>query len=81
MYQANFDRMHENFFRHLKEKYPDLTSDDLRLCAVFRLNLPTKEISKLMSISIRGVDAARCWLRKKLGLAPESSLTDFYDQF
>ncbi len=77
MFQANFDRIHENFFRNLKEQYPDLTSGDLRLCGLLRLNLPTKEISKLMSISIRGVDAARYRLRKKLGLPPESSLTDF----
>ena len=81
MFQSNFDRIHENFFRNLKEKFPDLTSGDLRLCALLRLNLPTKEIAKLMNISVRGVDAARYRLRKKLGLPPESSLTDFMIAF
>lgn len=81
MFQSNFDRIHENFFRNLKEKFPDLTSGDLRLCALLRLNLPTKEIAKLMNISVRGVDAARYRLRKKLGLPPESSLTDFMISF
>ena len=81
MFQSNFDRIHENFFRTLKEKFPDLTSGDLRLCALLRLNLPTKEIAKLMNISVRGVDAARYRLRKKLGLPPESSLTDFMISF
>lgn len=81
MFQANFDRIHENFFRHLKEQFPDLTSGDLRLCGLLRLNLPTKEISKLMNISIRGVDAARYRLRKKLGISQESSLTDFMINF
>ena len=57
MFQSNFDRIHENFFRNLKEKFPDLTSGDLRLCALLRLNLPTKEIAKLMNISVRGVEA------------------------
>ena len=81
MFQSNFDRIHENFFRNLKEKFPDLTSGDLRLCALLRLNLPTKEIAKLMNISVRGVDAARYRLRTKLGLPPESSLTDFMISF
>lgn len=81
LFQANFDRIHENFFRNLKEKYPELTPGDLRLCGLLRLNLPTKEISKLMNISIRGVDAARYRLRKKLNLSPESNLTDFMIKF
>lgn len=81
MFQANFDRIHENFFRNLKQQYPDLTSGDLRFCALLRLNLPTKEIAKLLNISIRGVDAARYRLRKKFNLSQEDSLTDFMINF
>lgn len=81
MFQANFDRIHENFFRHLKLQYPDLTSGDLRFCALLRLNLPTKEIAKLLNISVRGVDAARYRLRKKLNLSQEDNLTDFMITF
>ena len=81
MFQANFDRIHENFFRNLKLQYPDLTSGDLRFCALLRLNLPTKEIAKLLNISTRGVDAARYRLRKKFNLAQEDSLTDFMINF
>ena len=50
MFQANFDRIHENFFRNLKLQYTDLTSGDLRFCALLRLNMPTKEISKLLNM-------------------------------
>ena len=81
MFQANFDRIHENFFRNLKLQYTDLTSGDLRFCALLRLNMPTKEISKLLNISTRGVDAARYRLRKKFNLLPEESLTDFLINF
>lgn len=81
MFQANFDRIDENFFRNLKQEYPDLTPGDLRFCALLRLNLPTKEIAKLLNISIRGVDAARYRLRKKLNLIQEQSLTDFMINF
>ena len=81
MFQANFDRIHENFFRNLKLQYTDLTSGDLRFCALLRLNMPTKEIAKLLNISTRGVDAARYRLRKKFNLLPEESLTDFLINF
>lgn len=81
MFQANFDRIHENFFRNLKRQYADLTSGDLRFCALFRLNMPTKEIAKMLNISIRGVDAARYRLRKKFNLLSEESLTDFLINF
>nr|HQI44379.1 triple tyrosine motif-containing protein [Dysgonamonadaceae bacterium] len=37
-FQHNFDLIHENFFRKLKEKYPALTPADLRLSALLRLN-------------------------------------------
>lgn len=77
MFQTNFDRIHENFFRNLKQQYPDLTSGDLRFCALLRLNMPTKEIAKFLNISVRGVDAARYRLRKKFNLSSEDSLTDF----
>ncbi|KAA6352375.1 hypothetical protein EZS27_000325 [termite gut metagenome] len=81
MFQSNFDRIHENFFRNLKERYPDLTSNDLRLCALLRLNLSTKDISNMMNISIRGIEAARYRLRKRLNIPSEQDLTDFMIRF
>src|SRR5690606_25311034 len=49
-FEANFDRIHENFFRHLHRDYPELTSNDLRFCAYLRLNLSSKDIAHLMNI-------------------------------
>lgn len=81
IFQSNFDRIHENFFRHLRANYPDLTSTDLRFCAYLRLNLATKDIANLMNISIKGVEAGRYRLRKKLNIPSEKSLTDFMIDF
>lgn len=81
VFQTNFDHIHDKFFRNLKQRYPDLTSGDLRFCALIRLNLPTKEIAKLQNISVRGVEAARYRLRRKFSLAQEDSLTDFLINF
>lgn len=81
IFQTNFDRIHENFFRHLRSNYPDLTSNDLRFCAYLRLNLATKDIANLMNISIKGVEAGRYRLRKKLNIPSEKSLNDFMIDF
>lgn len=80
-FQANFDRIHENFFRNLHRDYPDLTPNDLRFCAFLRLNLSSKDIAQLMNITLKGVEVARYRIRKKINLPSEKSLTDFMIEF
>ena len=80
-FQIHFDRIHEGFLSSLKREYPSLTSTDMRFCAMLKLNQSTKEIAQQLNISTRGVDAARYRIRKKLGLAPEESLTGFIINF
>jgi DNA-binding NarL/FixJ family response regulator len=77
IFQQNFDVIHENFFRHIKSKYPEMTTHDLKLCAFIRLNLSTKEIASLLNITVRGIEAARYRLRKKFGITAEQNLTEF----
>lgn len=81
VYQQNFDLIHEHFFRHLKEQYPALTTGDLRLCALLRLNMSTKEIAGYTGLSVRGIETARFRLRKKLNLPQDTSLSDFLLSF
>jgi hypothetical protein len=81
VFQANFDLIHDRFFRNLKKRAPVLTSHDLQLCAYLRLNLSTKEIAQLTGNSVRGVEVARYRLRKKLDLAPDQNLNEFMIEF
>lgn len=81
VFQHNFDRIHENFFRTLRERYPDLTPGDLRLCALLRLNMPTKDMARMQNLSVRGIEAARYRLRKKLNIPDGKSLVDFMIEF
>jgi DNA-binding CsgD family transcriptional regulator len=73
----SFDKVHENFLQRLKQKYPELTTTDLKLCAYLRMKLSTKEIAALMNISIRGVEKARYRLRKKIDIGTEEDLADY----
>lgn len=81
LFQTNFDRIHENFFRKLKDGYPELTSTDLRMCAMLRLNMSTKDIANMLNLTVRGVESARYRLRKKINLPAEASLTEFMINF
>lgn len=81
VFQANFDRIHDNFFRNLHQRYPQLTSNDLRLCAYLRLNLSTKDIAHLMNISPKGVEVGRYRIRKKMDIPSTKSLTEFMIEF
>jgi len=76
-FEYHFDQIHGDFLNRLREHFSELTPNEQKLCALLRLNLSTKEISNLMSISLRGVEIARYRLRKKLGLGPGQNLSKF----
>ena len=73
----HFDQVHVNFLKQLKEQFPQLSANDLKLCAYLRMNLSTKEIAPLMNISVRGVEGSRYRLRRKLHLPNDANLTEF----
>lgn len=73
----NFDIVYENFTRRLGELHPNLTPADQRLCCYIRMRLSSKEIAPLINISFKSVEMARYRLRKKMGLPPETSLTEY----
>jgi ligand-binding sensor domain-containing protein/DNA-binding CsgD family transcriptional regulator len=75
-FAVHFDSVHTNYLKKLKDKYPSLTTSDLKLAAYLRLNLSSKEIAQLLNISIRGVETSRYRLRKKIGIANEDNLGD-----
>lgn len=73
----HFDQVHVDFLQRLREQFPQLNANDQKLCAFLRMNLATKEIAPLLNISVRGVEASRYRLRKKLGLPGDANLTDW----
>ena len=73
----HFDKVHTDFLVLLKNRYPNLTASELKLCAYLRMNLSSKEIAQLLNISVRGVEIGRYRLRKKLALPKETNLFEF----
>lgn len=77
-FSLHFNSVHSGFLLLLKDTYPNLNAHDLKLCAYLRMNLSSKEMARLMSISVRGVEISRYRLRKKLELAPKEDLFQFF---
>jgi DNA-binding transcriptional regulator YiaG len=76
-FEKNLMQSHEDFVHKLAQKFPDLTSKDIKLCIYLKMNLSSKEIAPLLNISFRGVELQRYRLRKKLALQAETNLSKF----
>lgn len=81
IFEQLYNEAHGNFFKRLKEEYPQLTPGDLRLCAYLRMNLSSKEIAPLLNISVRGVEERRYRLRKRLDLSTDTNLNELIMTF
>ncbi len=76
-FKLHFEEVHTNFFSTLSERFPDITNNDLKLCALLKLNMNLKEAANVMGISPESVKTARYRLRKKLGLGKDDNLVEF----
>jgi PAS domain S-box-containing protein len=72
-----FENVYELFYKRLHDQFPDLTPGELRLCALLRLNVSTKDIAAITFQNPQSIDTARYRLRKKLNLEPDDNLVDF----
>jgi len=68
-FELRFTHVHEGFFTRLLEYYPELTANELRLCALLKLNMSTKEMADLTGQSLNALEMARFRIRKKIGIS------------
>lgn len=80
-FRTIFDQVHPHFFSQLAQQFPDLTSTDLRLIALLKMNINSTDVATLLGISLDSLRVSRYRLRKKIGLAEGESLTAFIHQF
>jgi hypothetical protein len=78
VFDVNFERVHRDFFKRLKQLNPEISRRELRLCAFVKMDLTNKEIAPLLNISVRGVETARYRIRKKLNIR-EVNFKSFLD--
>ncbi|MEA1885703.1 MAG: tetratricopeptide repeat protein [Bacteroidota bacterium] len=66
-----------NLFKKLGEKYSRLTPNERKICELLKLNLSTKEISKITQQSPQSILMSRSRIRKKLQIDRKINLTNF----
>lgn len=66
-----------DFLEVLRSRFPLLTPAELRLCSLLRLNLSTREMARILSLSTRSVENHRYNIRRKLGIDSAASLVTF----
>lgn len=76
-----FDQINQNFTTELLKKHPSLTQNDLRMCALTRLNMSNKEKAVLLNITVTGVEKSRYRLKKRLNLNSDDDLGEYLRSF
>ncbi len=74
-FERTFDRLHPEFVARLLERFPKLTTTEVRICALLRGNMSSKEIANILYTSERTIENHRYRMRRKLGLAAGESLS------
>ena len=80
-FELYFKRVDGDFFEKLEKRFPELTPNEKRLCALIRLNLTSKEIAELTVRTFRSVNTAKTRLKKKFDLDSNTNLYDFLASF
>ena len=76
-FEVRFQQVHTEFYTKLNKKHPDLSTNEIRMCAFFKLNMTSKEIAAITYQSLNSIKVARYRLRKKLQLEKDENLVAF----
>ncbi|MFD1315208.1 tetratricopeptide repeat protein [Namhaeicola litoreus] len=76
-FKYRFIEVNKDFYTKIFEKYPNLSQSDQKLCALIKLNFSSKEMARLLGISVESVHTSRHRIRKKMDLPRSTNLEDF----
>lgn len=76
-FEQQLDLQQREFIALLVEMYPALRPMELKVAALLRLGLTSKDIALLLHTSVRNIESHRYWIRKALGLSKETNLGAF----
>jgi len=76
-FRSVFEQVHPTFFTKLRSKYDKISSNELRMAAMMKMNLNTKEMASILNITPGSVKKARYRMRKKFDLAAEASVEEY----
>ncbi|TDS51240.1 tetratricopeptide repeat protein [Myroides indicus] len=72
-----FRKIHPDFFKMLRFRYPDLTKTEIRICTYIKMKMENNEIAGLLNISYQSLITTRYRIRKKMKLERTDDLDEF----
>lgn len=75
--EIDLKNYNEDLFAVLLRKFPDLTRNELDVCAFIRMGYTSKDIASATNRSVRTIELIRLAIRKKMGLSPNDPLNTY----
>jgi tetratricopeptide (TPR) repeat protein len=75
IFHHQFLQLNQDFASVMNHKFPQLTSMELKLCALLKMQIASKDIAEMLNLSLRNIENHRYRLRKKFNLEVNESLT------
>ncbi len=77
VFEQQFHNIHHDFIQKLSKQYPAMSPIELRVCALMKIHLSTKEIANMLCVETKSVEMYRYRIRKKLSLDVTVNLSTF----
>lgn len=71
-----FSKVYPSFFEKMKQEFPALNQNELRISALIKLNHSITDMAKALNITVDSARKARYRLYKKIGLSNDQELID-----
>ncbi|MDO6470449.1 hypothetical protein [Maribacter sp. 1_MG-2023] len=76
-FKHRFISVNKDFYNKIFEKFPSLSQSDQKICALIKLNMSSKDMARLLGISVESVHTSRHRIRKKMELPRNVNLEDY----
>ncbi len=76
-FEREFESANRGFMQTLAKQFPTLSPMELKICALLKLNLASKDIARLLAISPRTVEVHRRNARRKMRLPSKVNLINY----
>lgn len=81
LFEKKFSAAYPSFFKNLKKDYADLTLVDLKICALIRVGITTKDMAEIVNVGFKTAEAIRIKLRRTFELEHNESLGEFLQKY
>ena len=76
-----FTEIHSKFYPLLLNDFPQLSQKEIKVCALLRLNIQSKDIATIFNVQPTTIEVYRYRIRKKFGLNIEDNLHRFISTY